>query len=145
MISAIYIIPGVSQLSENIVNIHVLESDILFLKVLLRTLRDIETDYDIRIESYTDGYDFMEKIKPEAGRTIYIVSDVLPKKNGIEVAKYIRTFDGTGFIYFLTRSNTESDMIYAINAGVDNYFVKPLNLSLFQALIKRRIIRGDMV
>lgn len=134
-----------SQLSENIVNIHVLESDTLFLKVLLRTLRDIETDYDIRIESYTDGYGFMEKIKPEAGRTIYIVSDVLPKKNGIEVAKYIRTFDGTGFIYFLTRSNTESDMIYAINAGVDNYFVKPLNLSLFQALIKRRIIRGDMV
>lgn len=132
-------------MSEKIVNIYIVESDKLFMKVLLRTIGDIETDYDMRIHSHNDGFEFMESAGSAPGRTIYIINDVLPKKSGIEVAKHIRTYDATGVIYFLTRANTEADMIYAVNAGVDNYFTKPFNLGLFQALIRRRIIRGDLV
>ncbi|SOC37771.1 response regulator [Salinicoccus kekensis] len=131
-------------MSENTVNIHIVESDKLFMKVLLRTIGDIETGHDIRIHSHNDGFAFMEDARKSGGRTIYIINDVLPKKSGIELAKYIRTYDKTGVIYFMTRANTEADMIYAVNAGVDNYFTKPFNLGLFQALVRRRIIRGDL-
>jgi hypothetical protein len=67
-------------LSDKNVNIHVLEPDALFLKVLLRTLEDLETDFKIHIDAYVDGYEFIDKIQPGKGRAIYIISDVLPKK-----------------------------------------------------------------
>lgn len=127
---------------SNEIDIFILEPDALFRKIIQRVIKDIETDKNINIYIYEDGYEFIKDVKNVNNFSLYIVNDILPKKNGLEVASHIRKFDDRSIIYFMTRSETEEDMLYALNLGVDNYFVKPFNLKLFQSIIKNRIIRG---
>lgn len=127
---------------SNEIDIFILEPDVLFRKIIQRIIKDIETEKKINIFIYEDGYEFIKDVKNVNNFSLYIVNDILPKKNGLEVASHIRKFDDRSIIYFMTRSETEEDMLYALNLGVDNYFVKPFNLKLFQSIIKNRIIRG---
>ncbi|CEA01003.1 two-component response regulator [Jeotgalicoccus saudimassiliensis] len=131
-------------MTVNNVDIYILEPDDLFRKIIYRTIKDIKMDAQINIYTYADGYEFIRDVKGVDNFALYIVNDILPKKNGLEVAGHIRSFDNKSIIYFMTRSETEEDMLYALNLGVDNYFVKPLNLKLFQSIIKNRIIRGGL-
>lgn len=130
---------------SNEIDIFILEPDALFRKIIQRIIKDIETEKKINIFIYEDGYEFIKDVKNVNNFSLYIVNDILPKKNGLEVASHIRKFDDRSIIYFMTRSETEEDMLYALNLGVDNYFVKPFNLKLFQSIIKNRIIRGGGV
>lgn len=132
------------MLNEEI-NIYVLESDELFLKIISRTLKDIDCDRKINLHTYTDGFEFISTVKECQNNSIFIVNDILPKKNGIEVTKHIRSFDDESLIYFVTHADTEEDMLYALSLGVDNYFVKPFNLKIFQMIIKQKILRGTFV
>lgn len=132
-------------MTVNEVDIFILEPDDLFRKIIYRTINDIDLKTKINIFNYADGYEFIQDVKGVNNFSLYIVNDILPKKNGLEVANHIRTFDNKSIIYFMTRSETEEDMLYALNLGVDNYFVKPFNLKLFQSIIKNRIIRGGGV
>lgn len=127
---------------SNEIDIFILEPDALFRKIIQRIIKDIETEKKINIFIYEDGYEFIKDVKNVNNFSLYIVNDILPKKNGLEVASHIRKFDDRSIIYFMTRFETEEDMLYALNLGVDNYFVKPFNLKLFQSIIKNRIIRG---
>ena len=127
---------------SNEIDIFILEPDALFRKIIQRIIKDIETEKKINIFIYEDGYEFIKDVKNVNNFSLYIVNDILPKKNGLEVASHIRKFDDRSIIYFMTRSETEEDMLYALNLGVDNYFVKPFNLKLFQSITKNRIIRG---
>lgn len=127
---------------SNEIDIFILEPDALFRKIIQRIIKDIETEKKINIFIYEDGYEFIKDVKNVNNFSLYIVNDILPKKNGLEVASHIRKSDDRSIIYFMTRSETEEDMLYALNLGVDNYFVKPFNLKLFQSIIKNRIIRG---
>lgn len=127
---------------SNEIDIFILEPDALLRKIIQRIIKDIETEKKINIFIYEDGYEFIKDVKNVNNFSLYIVNDILPKKNGLEVASHIRKFDDRSIIYFMTRSETEEDMLYALNLGVDNYFVKPFNLKLFQSIIKNRIIRG---
>lgn len=129
-------------MKNNEVDLYILEPDEMFRKIIYRTLNDIELEVRINIHTYSDGFDFMDNVIDVKNFSIYIINDVLPKKNGLEVALHIRKFDDKSIIYFMTRSETEEDMLYALNLGIDNYFVKPFNLKLFQSIIKNRIIRG---
>lgn len=129
----------------NEVDIFILEPDDLFRKIIYRTINDINLKTKINIFNYADGYEFIQDVKGVNNFSLFIVNDILPKKNGLEVANHIRTFDNKSIMYFMTRSETEEDMLYALNLGVDNYFVKPFNLKLFQSIIKNRIIRGGGV
>lgn len=127
---------------SNEVDIYILEPDALFRKIIHRTINDIKIETKVNIFTYADGYEFMKDVTGVNNFSLYIVNDILPKKNGLEVASHIRKFDKKSIIYFMTRSETEEDMLYALNLGVDNYFVKPFNLKLFQSIIKNRLIRS---
>lgn len=125
------------------IDIYILEPDELFRKIIHRTIKDIQLDTKVNIFTYADGYDFISKVQKTENLSLYIVNDILPKKNGLDVARHIRTFDDKSIVYFMTSSETEEDMLYALNLGVDNYFVKPFNLKVFQIIIKNRILRSD--
>ncbi|MFC3419577.1 response regulator transcription factor [Salinicoccus hispanicus] len=125
------------------VEVHVVEPDAVFRRILIRTLEDGNDAEKLGVHGYSDGYDFMERYSYGESRCVYIINDILPKKNGIELVQHIRRLDIEGVIYFMTRSNTEEEMVYALNMGVDSYFIKPFNLRVFQARINRLINRGE--
>lgn len=71
---------------------------------------------------------------------IIVLDIMMPKKDGIEVCKYIRTKYDVPVI-FLTALNQEKDIVNGYEVGADEYVVKPVSmpvlLAKINALIKR--------
>ncbi|GAA3729848.1 hypothetical protein GCM10022378_17930 [Salinicoccus jeotgali] len=132
-------------MSEHPVEIHIVEPDPVFLRILLRTLEDYEAFESVLVHGYENGHEFLEHYEYKGIYCIFIINDVLPKKNGTEIAKRIRKDDSKSTIYFMTRSNTEEEMVYALNSGVDGYFIKPFNLKVFQAKVNRLLDKGEKI
>jgi len=109
----------------------------------------VEDDEDIRVSMETlfedlfqeatvaaDGQDGWEKF--QAGSFDLVITDInMPKMDGIELLKNIRTIDAHIPVVMLTAHN---DMKYVIGASqhrTSGYIIKPLTLdSLGEALIK---------
>jgi heavy metal response regulator len=71
-----------------------------------------------------------------------IVLDImLPKMDGKEVLKKIRSMDIQTPVIFLTAKDSESDIIHGLNLGADDYLTKPFSfnelLARIQAIIRR--------
>ena len=71
------------------------------------------------------------------------MSDVLPRKNGLDVLHELRDMPSEEkfTVLMMTRRNSEEDMIYAYESGTDGYLVKPFNIRLFEAQVKRILSR----
>jgi len=71
-----------------------------------------------------------------------IVLDILlPKMDGKEVLKKIRSVDIQTPVIFLTAKDSESDIVHGLNLGADDYLTKPFSfnelLARIQAIIRR--------
>ncbi|MBE1447371.1 response regulator transcription factor [Paenibacillus sp. OAS669] len=65
---------------------------------------------------------------------IYILDWMLPRKSGIELCKQIRAKKDFTPILMLTAKDTVTDRVQGLNAGADDYLVKPF---AFEELIAR--------
>lgn len=71
-----------------------------------------------------------------------IVLDILlPKMDGKEVLKKIRSMDIQTPVIFLTAKDSENDIVHGLNLGADDYLTKPFSfnelLARIQAIIRR--------
>ncbi len=71
------------------------------------------------------------------------MNDILPRKNGLNVLHTLRQMANQKkfIIYMMTNRKSQGDMIYAYESGVDEYLIKPFDLNLFQAQLKRTFAR----
>ena len=79
-----------------------------------------------RIVTAVDGEEALEKAERE--RPDLIVLDiVLPKKNGFQVCRQLKTTPDTKDIkiLILTSKNQESDRLWGLKQGADDYMTKP--------------------
>jgi two-component system response regulator MtrA len=75
----------------------------------------------------------------EAEQPDLVLLDVmLPGKNGIEVCKDLRAVSGTPIIMLTAKSET-NDVVLGLEAGADDYMVKPFEPSELTARIKARL------
>ncbi len=129
---------------ENI-KISILETDEIFANVLHASAsRSTPEQFEAEIRQFQDGYEFLESNWFLSSHThILVINDILPRKNGLEILKYIRSLPNNRrfIILMMTKRKSEEDMIYAFENGVDDYLVKPFNLRLFEAQLKR-IFKG---
>jgi len=65
---------------------------------------------------------------------LVLLDIMLPKINGIEVCKEIRTTDNSTPILMLTALSSSEDIVAGLDAGADDYLVKPFK---FQELLAR--------
>lgn len=112
------------------------------LDVLQRTLRD-------------NGYDVVTAMDGEAAlkaaldrRPDVMILDIgLPKRNGLEVARDLRSRGITSPVLMLTARDTVSDKIEGFEAGADDYLSKPFDydelLARVRALLRRATLRAD--
>lgn len=115
----------------------VVEDDEPLLKTILSILGEeaYETDYALNGE---DGYYF-------AQRNIYdlLIFDImLPKRNGLSVIKELRTQGITTPVLFLTAKDTVQDRVNGLDAGADDYLVKPFALAELLARIRALLRRN---
>ena len=77
---------------------------------------------------------------------LMVLDLMLPKRNGLDVLKTLRSENITVPILVLTAKDTRSDKVAGLNAGADDYLTKPFEfdelLARVRALMRRR---GDMV
>ena len=71
------------------------------------------------------------------------MNDILPLKNGLEILHTLRKMPNEKkfVIYMMSERNSENAILNAYESGVDEYIVKPFNLRLLEAKIKRTFAR----
>ena len=95
---------------------------------------EIVTAYDgeAALDEYT-------KERPD----IILLDVMLPLIDGFEVCKLIRKNDKTTPIIMLTAREEETDKVFGLELGADDYITKPFSVRELQARIKANIRRSD--
>lgn len=75
--------------------------------------------------------------KPDAPR-LAILDWNMPGMNGLELCRAVREDDSEGYVYIilLTARNSRGDIVTGLEAGADDYLIKPLDPSELTARIK---------
>jgi DNA-binding response OmpR family regulator len=119
----------------------VVEDDDAIAQVLQRSLR--MEGYDVRVAA--DGVAALDQA--HAFLPDLVILDLgLPKLDGIEVAKTLRETDDVPILILTARDAVES-RVEGLDAGADDYLVKPFErqemLARLRALLRRRPPRGQ--
>ena len=73
----------------------------------------------------------------------------LPRKNGLELLKELRRAGNRARVLIVTARDAVSDRVAGLDAGADDYLVKPFSLdelaARMRALLRRDVARGDNV
>jgi heavy metal response regulator len=85
-----------------------------------------------------EGLDAVFRMKYD----LVILDILLPKLDGREVLKRVRSMDIQTPVIFLTAKDSEDDIVHGLNLGADDYLTKPFSFNELLARIKA-IIRRD--
>src|SRR4051812_45709565 len=92
---------------------------------LARVLRRLLEDDRHVVEVANDGETGVELATSPAGIEVVILDIGLPDRGALEVARRIRRTDAELAILMLTARDTVSDRVGGLDAGADDYLVKP--------------------
>ncbi|OKL37860.1 response regulator [Domibacillus mangrovi] len=141
----IYIVEMFNKPELEKIKVSIIEDDEVMKSILLTMLQRIAIDYfELSIQTFNDGNQFLQSSWSQSGHThIVIMNDILPKKNGIAVLHELRRMPNSKkyIVFMFSKLKTEEDMIYAFEAGVDEYIIKPYNVKLVAARLKRMLAR----
>ncbi|MBL1210780.1 response regulator transcription factor [Geminocystis sp. GBBB08] len=86
-----------------------------------------------KVDLVNTGIDLKEKLDQE-NYDILILDVMLPKKNGIDICRELRSSGVNIAILFITALNNQIDKMKAFESGADDYLIKPFD---FQELLAR--------
>ncbi len=93
------------------------------------------------VEQAYDGF-YGKRLAIEKEYDLIILDVILPQLNGLEVCKAIRQHNSAVAILMLTALGNTTDKIEGLDAGADDYLVKPFEfqelLARIRALIRRK-------
>ncbi|WBF57564.1 response regulator transcription factor [Lysinibacillus sp. JK80] len=128
-----------------LVKVSIIEQNAIFRQVLESTLNQINIPYfSLDVKVYEDGYSFLQSDDYKLGHMhLILMNDILPLKNGLEILHILRHMPNEKkfIIYMMSERNSEGAALNAYEGGVDEYIVKPFNLRLLEAKIKRTFAR----
>ncbi len=128
-----------------LVKVSIIEQNAIFRQVLESTLNQINIPYfSLDVKVYEDGYSFLQSDDYKSGHMhLILMNDILPLKNGLEILHILRHMPNEKkfIIYMMSERNSEGAALNAYEGGVDEYIVKPFNLRLLEAKIKRTFTR----
>ena len=75
---------------------------------------------------------------------LILLDIMLPLLDGFEVCRQIRAADKITPIIMLTAREEETDMVFGLDLGADDYITKPFSLRELQARVKANIRRTDI-
>lgn len=100
-----------------------------------------------------EGYDTLEaydgaaglKLALEEHPDLILLDLMLPKMNGFDVCKAVREQDSSTPIIMLTAREGESDKVFGLEVGADDYITKPFSMRELLARVKSNIRRTEML
>ncbi|MBD3108690.1 response regulator transcription factor [Bacillus sp. AGMB 02131] len=127
------------------IKVSILEDNEIFAQALYTTVENIPlNEFELDMKIFSDGYEFLQSNWFYSSHThIILVNDILPRNNGLEVVHRLREMPNNHkyLIFMMTKRKSEQDMIHAFKSGVDEYLIKPFNIRLFEAQLKRVLQR----
>lgn len=122
----------------------VVEDDPAISGFLIRGL----TEEGFSVDLAADGEDGMLKVV-DPGYDLVVLDLMLPKVNGLNILQEIRARGMTVPVLVLTARDAVSDRIRGLDAGADDYLVKPFSfdelLARIRALLRRTRRRFDTI
>ena len=99
-----------------------------------------------------EGYETLEALDGEAGLKLALEADpdlilldvMLPKMNGFDICAEIRRAGKVTPVIMLTAREEETDKIFGLEAGADDYITKPFSMRELMARVKANIRRRDL-
>jgi two-component system, OmpR family, manganese sensing response regulator len=89
-----------------------------------------------------------ENLAKQSQYDLLILDWMLPQKNGLEICQTLRSQGITTPVLFLTAKDTLDDRVLGLDAGADDYLVKPFELrellARVRALLRRSIVNVEM-
>ena len=82
-----------------------------------------------------DGLDGLELAREHSFEVI-ILDVVLPKLNGFQVVRELRSSQNPAFVLMLTARDAEPDVILGLEAGADDYLTKPFSFAELLARVR---------
>ncbi|HET7168050.1 MAG TPA: response regulator transcription factor [Candidatus Limnocylindrales bacterium] len=119
----------------------VIEDDPRLSRLLKRLLED---DRHL-VEVATDGRSGLELAEDAAGIDCVILDIGLPDMSGLEVARRLRAAGSEVTILMLTARDTVGDRVTGLDAGADDYLVKPFAFEELSARLRALARRGNPV
>ena len=109
-----------------------------------RNIVDI-LEYNLKKEGYSTvtaydgetGFELAGKINPD----LILLDVMLPLKNGFEVCRDIRKTNNSTPIIMLTAREEETDKVFGLELGADDYITKPFSIREVLARVKTNIRR----
>ena len=106
----------------------------------------------VKFNLQREGYETMEAMDGEAGLQLarsgdpdLILLDVmLPKMNGFDVCRTLRDEGSAVPVIMLTAREEESDKVFGLEAGADDYITKPFSMRELLARVKANIRRRSL-
>lgn len=109
---------------------------------IAQALAEALTDQHYAVDIATDGqegWDFAEA----SNYDLILLDLMLPKINGITICKKLRTSGLKTPILMLTAKDTSTDKVIGLDAGADDYVIKPFDLPELSARIRALLRRGS--
>jgi sigma-B regulation protein RsbU (phosphoserine phosphatase) len=117
------------------------EDDAVSRRVLEATL--LKWNYEVVVTS--DGSQALEALKKPDAPSLALLDWMMPGLDGSEVCRQLRQSIGDRLLYvlLLTAKGSKDDIVEGLNAGADDYIIKPFDRAELQARLDvgRRILR----
>ena len=105
----------------------------------------------IKFNLMREGYDTLEALDGETGLELARTKDpdlilldvMLPKMNGFEICTALRDGGSAVPIIMLTAREEETDKVFGLEAGADDYMTKPFSMRELMARVKANIRRRN--
>jgi len=94
------------------------------------------------VDIVTDGEAAWQQIKT-CDYDLILLDVMLPKLDGIDLCKRLRSHSYSLPILMVTARDTSSDKVVGLDSGADDYMVKPLDLQELLARIRALLRRGS--
>lgn len=102
------------------------------------------TNWGFQVQTAEDGEAALRILEGENPPTLVLIDWVMPKMDGVEVCRRLRALTGRPFTYvlLLTAKNRKDELDAALEAGIDEYVVKPYDVGELRARLKvaRRVV-----
>ena len=100
---------------------------------------------DCKVSHFEQGNDLIKTLRREHF-DLFLLDWQLPDISGIQVLEWIRQhLDWAVPIIFLTMRKAEEDIVQALNAGADDYIVKPLSAEVTLARVRNVLRRSGQI
>jgi DNA-binding response OmpR family regulator len=109
--------------------------------IIIPLIEDL-SEQNFVLEVATDGqsaWDLLDVFTYD----LILLDIVLPKINGIDLCKRLRSSGLTTPLLMLTARDTVSDRVQGLDAGADDYLIKPYALPELSARIRALLRRGE--